>query len=259
MKNICHFLLLFSAGFALTACTSSPSVIEENRPESRATYIPSTDQNMLALDPVTQADNTQIARPVLSGKWVLNKELSDSLQDKIKESMQQAGNTRGDKSMRGGHGGQGGGRGGMNKERSKDKNKANSNRKKSMPQSLLALLTTSEMLELKHDEPVLTIITNDSNKQRIYTDFRGASISVSGGASQKVVTGGWERNVLVVETTVESGSFIQRYKLHPESRQLWVNALILSPSLPKPVQVNRVYELNETKTKEVCIKQNGCN
>ena len=57
--------------------------------------------------------------------------------------------------------------------------------------------------------------------RKLYTDFRGASVSAKGGMDQQVVTGGWEGDVLVIEITSAGGSqLVQHLRLLDEPLRL---------------------------------------
>lgn len=245
MNNAMNVLALCCASIMSVACASTHPNLVDTRTENNAG---------IAMD-------KPASKPNLSGTWTLNKELSDNPQEKIKESRQQAGNSKGNKGKGGGSGGGGrGGKGGGGKrggaENRSQANKGHGRRQARLPQELWTLLKASETMKLRHEEPLITIMTKDGQRQRIYTDFRGASISASGGMQQQVTTAGWENDILVVETTMDSGSIIQRYKLNISSRQLFVSSLILTSSLPKPVQFNRFYEVFEAKTEANRTEQN---
>ena len=272
MKNAKHFLLLFCICILSAGCVATqPKVVDvgtennsgiitkkqgpiETGPYTTAAPAKTT---IIRDNPATEVNSISLAKPDLSGTWVLNRELSENPQEKINESRQQVGNTRGNKSMsdrRGdGQGGKGSGGKHSGIKNNYAGNKENGRRQESLPQELQAILKASETLELKHEEPLLTIITKDS-QQRVYTDFRGTSVSVSGGMNQIITTAGWESDVLVVESTMNGGRFIQQFNLNAESRQLWVSTLISTSRLPKHIQFNRVYELLENGTEQAHIE-----
>ncbi|SCZ58290.1 hypothetical protein [Thiohalomonas denitrificans] len=108
---------------------------------------------------------------------------------------------------------------------------------------LSALLKALNTLEIAHDDPFLSITDPDGHRRRLFTDFRGASISTSGGLQQQVTVAGWEDDVLVVETTPDSGPrLIQRYRLDAGTTQLVILSEVVIPQLTAPLQVRYVYE-----------------
>jgi len=55
-------------------------------------------------------------------------------------------------------------------------------------------------LDIRHSDPEIVIVADEKDEQRIFTDYRGSSISAQGGMDQKVTTARWEKDVLVIET-----------------------------------------------------------
>jgi hypothetical protein len=68
-----------------------------------------------------------------------------------------------------------------------------------------ALIAAAEKLDITHADPMLLIADENEQRQRLFTDFRGASVSASGGLRQRVAVAGWEGAALVVETTMIGG------------------------------------------------------
>ena len=228
IKNTSHFFLLFCIVLPLSGCINT---------QPKVNAINWNDQN-------AASSSMLLVKPNLTGIWVLNKDLSEKPQEELKQNMQKSKHSRGGKNKNGGgeHNGKGkGGRQGSNNSG----NKKIKQGRGSIPQSFHALLKATESLELKHEEPLLTIITQDG-QEKVYTDFRSSSVSSNNDPYQKITIAGWENNILVVENTVNSGRYILKFKLNSESKQLWVNTQILTSHLPKPVQFNRVYELVHT-------------
>jgi len=223
IKSMPYFLLLFISIFIIPGCTNTqPKVLEFNNVNDMK-YLPN-----------------------LTGQWVLNKELSQSPQDQLKQDIRKPKNSQGNQNK--GNRGSGNGRG--NKSRRSDnysRNKKNNAGQSRLPQSLRALLKSSETLMIKHIEPLLQITTSNTQED-IYTDFRSTHVSSHKGPNQKITIAGWEDNILIVESTLNSGRVIQQFNLKAAPKQLWINTEILTPHLPKPVKFNRVYELIKTAT-----------
>ncbi len=248
MKNTNTFLILACTCIIISGCTSSHSKLTDTRSENN----PST--NSTSINKIVRK---QQIPPNFSGRWILVKALSDDPQEKLKEMKSHSGKSGKGKNMGGRQGGKGKGNGsrqGGGKKNNNSGGKGSGNGQGSFPHELRVLLNSPEVLEINHKEPLLTFITKNGRRQRVYTDFRGTSISAKMDIPQKIVTAGWENEELVIETTFDSFRLIQRYKLDAESRQLWINSSILTSSLPKKVQFNQVYRLDETNSKEVQLQ-----
>lgn len=170
------------------------------------------------------------ARTDFSGHWTLNTELSDSPQEKAKEAMQALKQGKnGGRGMGGAAGGKGGGMGGGRKGRGAQEGMAGHSETPS--REMFALLVTSQKLDISHQEPLLLIADENDQQQRIYTDFRGASVSASGGVQQRTSIAGWEGAALVVETTMSGGSrLIQTYQIDVKTGRLLIG---VAASLPE--------------------------
>ena len=229
LKIINHFFLLFCTVLIVTACTNTP---------------PKETNKFIWDNSGTDSNNMSLVKPNLTGLWVLNKELSENPQKEFKENMRKSSDAGGNKGKngRGGgeHSGSGKGKGGK-QGKGYARNKKNNHRYNTLPQELHALLNASETLELKHEEPLLSILT-ENGQEKVYTDFRSSSVSSSNHPNQKAIIAGWENNTLVVEYTLSSGRVIQQFNLNSASGKLWIDTLITTPRLPKPVEFNSVYE-----------------
>ena len=246
MKNTHTFLIPACTCIIISGCISSHSKLTDTRSGNS----PST--NSTSINKIVRK---QQIPPNFSGQWILVKELSDDPQEKLKEIKSHSGKSGKGKNMGGKQGGKGNGsRQGGGKKNHNSGGKGSGNGQGSFPHELQVLLNSSEVLELKHEEPLLIFITKNGRRQRIYTDFRGTSISAKTDIPQKIVTAGWENEELVIETTLDSFRLIQRYKLDAESDQLWISSVILISSLPKAVQFNQVYRLTEINAKEVQLQ-----
>ena len=237
IKSPNHLIHLFCIALIFSGCVNTQSKDS------------ATNKTDLWGDLSTDSSNESFVKPNLTGTWVLNTDLSENPQEELKENMRKSGNSRGGKGMGGRGGGEHGGKGnGGRRGEGGSRNKSKS-RQGSLPQSLHALLKASEVLELNHEEPLLTFITKEG-QEKVYTDFRSTSVSSSSDMNQKITIAGWENNVLIVENTISAGRFIQQFKLNPSSGNLWVNTQIITSRLPKPIQFNRVYELLKTEKEQ---------
>lgn len=104
------------------------------------------------------------------------------------------------------------------------------------------LTATPARLEITHADPSLLITDEDGQHRQLYTDFRGASVSISEPQQQRVAVAGWEGTVLVVETTINGGTrLIKRYQIDAETGQLMV-AVAANLAEQQPVVYRLVYD-----------------
>lgn len=183
------------------------------------------------------ASSTDVATPVLaaapqsrpdfSGHWVLNAKASDDPVEKAKEAMKQA---KGGGQGRGGMGGMGGGMGGGRQGRGSPEGM----RGRSEPSpEMSALIASAEKLDITHEDPMLLVSDENDRRQRVFTDFRSASVSASGGMQQRVAVADWEGAALVVETTMSNGSkLVQNYQIDAKTGQLMISTSANRPEMP---------------------------
>jgi hypothetical protein len=174
------------------------------------------------------------SRPDFSGLWFLNAKASDDPSDKAQAAMQAIRRARGS-----GHG-MGGGMGGGRQGRGSS---AGMGGRGEMPsREIAALIATAEKLDISHQDPLLLVIDENDRRQRLYTDFRGASVSASAGAQQRVAVAGWEGAALVVETSLNNGSrLIQNYQIDANTGQLIISAAVDLPDM-QAVSYRLVYD-----------------
>lgn len=183
------------------------------------------------------------SRPDFSGLWFLNAKASDDPSDKAQAARQAIKQAKGSgHGMGGGSGGRGRG-GGMGGERQGRGSSGGMDGRSEMPsREISALIATAEKLDISHQDPMLLVIDENDQRQRLFTDFRGASVSVSGGAQQRVAVAGWEGTALVVETSMNNGSkLIQNYQIDASTGRLIVSAAVDLPDL-QAVSYRLVYD-----------------
>lgn len=164
-------------------------------------------------------------RPDFSGDWLLNTKASDDPLEKAKEAAQASRQARGG-GMGGGRQGPGGGMGGSGGLSSGE---------------LSALLAPAQELHITHEAPMLLIADENAQRQRLFTNFRGASVSTSGGLQQRVATADWEGATLVVETTTLGKKFVQSYQIDGGNGQLVISS-VAQVSEGQPVSYRLVYD-----------------
>ena len=183
------------------------------------------------------------SRPDFSGLWFLNAKASDDPSDKAQAARQAIKQARGSgHGMGGGSGGRGrgGGMGGGRQGRGSSEGMGGRNEMPS--REISALIATAEKLDISHEDPMLLVIDENDQRQRLFTDFRGASVSVSDGARQRVAVAGWEGAALVVETSLNNGSkLIQNYQIDASTGRLIISAAVDLPDL-QAVSYRLVYD-----------------
>jgi hypothetical protein len=186
------------------------------------------------------------SRPDFSGDWVLNAKASDDLLERAKEAMQasrqamgggsggmgRGGGMGGGKGRGGGMGGGRQGRGGMG---------GMSGGGGLSSGELSALLAPAQELHITHEDPMLLIADENDQRQRLFTDFRGASVSANGGLQQRVAVAGWEGAVLVAETTMLGKKLVQGYQIDSGTGQLVISS-VAQVSVAPPVLYRLVYD-----------------
>ena len=90
---------------------------------------------------------------------------------------------------------------------------------------LSALLAPSQELHVSHQDPMLLIADENDQRQHLFTDFRGASVSASGGLQQRVSVAGWEGEALVIETTMLGKKMTQNYQIDSGTGRLVISTV----------------------------------
>jgi hypothetical protein len=193
-------------------------------------------------------------RPDFSGNWILNAKASDDPREKAKEAVQASRQARGGgRGMGGGSGGMGrgggmggggqgrGGAGGMGGGLSSGE--------------LSALLAPAQELHITHEDPMLLIADENDQRQRLVTDFRGASVSASGGLQQRIATAGWEGAALVVETTTLGKRLVQSYHIDDRTGQLVISS-VAQVSEVQSVSYRLVYDRLKPEAGKEQARQN---
>ena len=104
------------------------------------------------------------------------------------------------------------------------------------------LIAATGSLDISHADPMLLIVDENAQRQRLFTDFRGASVSANGGLRQRVAVAGWEGGVLVVESSMSNGlKLVQHYQIDADTDQLVISA-VAHPAETRPVPFRLVYD-----------------
>ena len=190
------------------------------------------------------------SRPDFTGLWSLNVDASDNPRERHEEAMQARRQSKGcghgmgnGSGGRGRGGGMGGGMGGGGR---KSPDRMGGRGMQSSADSL-SLISADEQIDIRHEEPMFLITDENDQRLRLFTDFRGSSVSASGGFQQRVSVAGWEGETLVVETTLNSGArLIRSYRFVDETDQLMIASVV---NLPEGRAVS--YRLVYDRTKSV--------
>lgn len=212
-----RFTAAIGISLALLGCANPPPVDApaKNQPEDRVAR-PATGKG--GGSATVSADVTSQSRPDFSGHWILDAKASDDPMEKAKEAMQATKQARGGgRGMGGGSGGmgRGGGMGGGHQGRGASAGMGGGGQTSG---EMAALLASSAELHISQQDPMLLITDENDQRQRLYTDFRGASVSANGGLHQRVAVAGWEAAVLVVETTMLGKKLTQGYQIDGTGR-----------------------------------------
>lgn len=175
-----------------------------------------------------------LSRPDLTGVWLLNQKLSEDPWEKLEQSRDRDwfghGPSRGWEGRRPAAEGTSMGRG--------DPERRNKDIDEMRP-----LWNAPRRLSLSHRDPLLEMRIDDRRTRRVYTDNRGVSVSASGASQDEVSTAGWEKDVLVVETTTDAGTqVIEHYRLAEGGQRLLVTKELLTLQDSEPVTVETVYD-----------------
>ena len=226
MNRHVRFIAALWACLALAA-SASPSLAAPDADPAQAhtggsTTGAITDASASTPTPVVKPQS----RPDFSGHWALDAKASDDPQERIKQAMKQA--RSGGQGMRGGGMG-GGGMGGKRQGRGSQEGMGG---RSEMPfDDRAALVATAKTLDITHEDPMLLIVDENDRHQRLFTDFRGISVSASGGAQPQAAVAGWEGDVLVVESRMNHGArLVQQYRIDAETGRLMISSAVELPN-----------------------------
>lgn len=192
-------------------------------------------------------------RPDFSGDWLLNTKASDDPREKAKEAAQASRQARGGgRGMGGGPGGmgRGGGMGGGRQGRGGGMGGSGG----LSSGELSVLQAPAQELHVIHQDPMLLIADENDRRQRLFTDFRGASVSANGGLQQRVSVAGWEGQTLVVETTILGKKMTQNYQINGGTGRLVIST-VAQVSEAQPVSYRLVYDRSKPKTDVMQLRQ----
>lgn len=192
------------------------------------------------------------SRPDFSGDWVLNAKASDDPLEKAMQASRLAAGSGSGGMGRGGGKGHGGGMGGGRQGRGGMGGMSGGG---SLSAGELSALIPAQALHMTHQDPMLLIADENDQRQRLFTDYRGASVSANGGLDQRVSVAGWEGAVLVIETTMLGKKLTQSYQIDGETGQL-VIATQARLSNAQTVSYRLVYDRHKPEADGMRPQQN---
>ncbi len=202
--------------------------------------------------------------PDISGTWILNIQLSDDFQEKIKEQVKSARNNRGKPDGYSGASGKGrgggsGGRpsgvvGGRPSGAKQHGETGGGNMRATMKKELGNTLLFLDNFQIIQNDPEIIMSLSESKKRIIYTDGRGITVTSNGSSLNPMgpYIAGWEEdNQLVIETTTNKGIKVEEFFVRSQDgKQLHTRINIKLPGFVEPIKVDRIYDLNENKMVE---------
>lgn len=180
------------------------------------------------------------SRPDFSGHWVLNPKASDDPIEKAKAAIEAPGQGMGAHG-KGPGGGMGGGKGRGGGMGGRQGRAGMGGMAPPSSAELSALLAPAQELHITHEDPMLLIADEYDRRQRLFTDFRGASVSANGGLQQRVAVAGWEGPALVVEAAMLGKKLAQSYQIDSATGQLVISS-VAEVSVAPPFSYRLVYD-----------------
>ncbi len=171
----------------------------------------------------------------IGGKWALNEEESDDPRAAFEKSMRGAKEGMREGSNRPPGGRPSGGRGGRRGEGGREQGR----------QGMQRLLEASAALNIVQDDSTVTIVGAEGSRLILYPDGRRIEYPI-GGAGHVETRAYWDNGKLVVERKVERGPrATTTYELSSLRRQLHVRVRLEGGAIPEPVEIRRVYDLQD--------------
>src|SRR5262249_24080621 len=176
-------------------------------------------------------------KPILSGRWQLNRDLSEDADRKLRDMREGMAGSAGDHGGGMGRGGGMGGGGGMGPGGGSAGGMEQM--RAQMEEAQRMLKETPSTVVIMHEDPKLTVVDGDGRQRTLYTDKRKVT------ADGHEVKTKWDRERVVAETKVgESVKVIETYELAPDRRQLVVDMKmeISMMGRSRSVSIRRVYD-----------------
>lgn len=165
--------------------------------------------------------------PDLSGKYRINRELSDNAQEKLDNALINS-STIGPRSGNIGP-----------RADARDRERAETR------QRIEALINASETLNITQGKNEVTIAEGNLRERKFYTDGRAYQQPDRRG-NLTTLRARWQGDRLVVNTRLaDGGKFTESYELAPGGRQLFVTVTSQDRRLKQPLVIRRVYDLEK--------------
>jgi hypothetical protein len=175
--------------------------------------------------------------PNLSGKWRLNRDASDSADAALKDAQAQGSSSRGGFGGRGGGGGMGHGGGGHRHSAPPDDSQSGSDDGSSLRETL----ARAQTLEIRHEEPRLSISDAIGKERVVYTDGRKTEEERSAGGTTKVHAR-WKDGRIEVTSVPDKGPKItETFSVTADRTQLMVT-LSFERRHGGEVTLHRIYD-----------------
>jgi hypothetical protein len=164
------------------------------------------------------------ALPDLSGKWSMNRELSEDAKAKLEKVFP----TLGQVAPRGGDKG--------TQADARDAEREQARRR------IEALIEASETLDITQINQELTVVEGNLRERKLYTDGRPFERQDRRG-NMTTIRARWQGQRLVVDTSLpDGGKFTESYELSPGGEQLFVTVTSQDRRLKQPLVIHRVYD-----------------
>jgi hypothetical protein len=164
------------------------------------------------------------AIPDLSGKWSMNRELSEDAKAKLEKAFPTLGSV----------GPRGGDKGTQADARDAEREQAR--------RRIEALMEASETLDITQIDQELTVVEGNLRERKFYTDGRPFE-RLDRRGNMTTIRAQWRGSRLVVDTRLaDGGKFTESYELSPGGEQLFVTVTSQDRRLKQPLVIHRVYD-----------------
>jgi hypothetical protein len=162
--------------------------------------------------------------PDLSGKWSMNRELSEDAKAKLEKAFPTLGAV----------GPRGGDKGTQADARDAERGQAR--------RRIEALIEASETLDITQINQELTVVEGNLRERKFYTDGRPFE-RLDRRGNMTTIRAQWRGSRLVVDTRLaDGGKFTESYELSPGGEQLFVTVTSQDRRLKQPLVIHRVYD-----------------